>query len=52
MLNARIRKRWRAGRQFPIGVIGEAADLTYDYEYLGAAGTLAPGSRGNRGAKR
>ncbi|HET9716328.1 MAG TPA: NADH-quinone oxidoreductase subunit NuoG [Pseudolabrys sp.] len=35
VLNARIRKRWRAGR-FPIGVIGEKADLTYDYEYLGA----------------
>ena len=35
MLNARIRKRWRAGR-FPIGVIGEKADLTYPYEYLGA----------------
>ena len=35
MLNARIRKRWRAG-QFPIGVIGERADLTYPYDYLGA----------------
>jgi NADH-quinone oxidoreductase subunit G len=35
VLNARIRKRWRAGR-FPIGVIGERADLTYPYEYLGA----------------
>ncbi len=41
VLNARIRKRWRAG-QFPIGVIGEKADLTYPYEYLGAgAETLA-----------
>ncbi len=28
VLNARIRKRWRAG-QLPIGVIGEQADLTY-----------------------
>jgi NADH-quinone oxidoreductase subunit G len=35
VLNARIRKRWRAG-QFPIGVIGEQADLTYAYDYLGA----------------
>jgi len=35
VLNARIRKRWRAGG-FKIGMIGEKADLTYDYEYLGA----------------
>ena len=35
VLNARIRKRWRAGK-FPIAVIGERADLTYDYSYLGA----------------
>ena len=35
VLNARIRKRWRAGH-FPIEVIGEHADLTYDYKYLGA----------------
>lgn len=35
VLNARIRKRWRRG-SFPISVIGERADLTYDYEYLGA----------------
>jgi NADH-quinone oxidoreductase subunit G len=35
VLNARIRKRWRAGN-FPIGLIGEKADLTYKYEYLGA----------------
>src|SRR5262245_50843866 len=35
VLNARIRKRWRAGN-FPIGLIGEKADLTYNYEYLGA----------------
>jgi NADH-quinone oxidoreductase subunit G len=35
VLNARIRKRWRAGN-FKIGLIGERADLTYDYEYLGA----------------
>ena len=35
VLNSRIRKRWRAGN-FPIGVIGEKADLTYAYDYLGA----------------
>lgn len=35
VLNARIRKRWRRGN-FPIGVIGEAGELRYDYEYLGA----------------
>ncbi len=35
VLNARIRKRWRAGN-FPIGLIGEAVDLTYPYKYLGA----------------
>ncbi|WP_137135119.1 NADH-quinone oxidoreductase subunit NuoG [Rhizobium sp. FKY42] len=35
VLNARIRKRWRRGN-FPIAVIGEAAELRYPYEYLGA----------------
>jgi NADH-quinone oxidoreductase subunit G len=35
VLNARIRKRWRAGA-FSIGLIGEKTDLTYPYEYLGA----------------
>jgi NADH-quinone oxidoreductase subunit G len=35
VLNARIRKRWLKGG-FKIGVIGEKADLTYDYAYLGA----------------
>ena len=35
VLNARIRKRWRAGK-FPIGLIGEKVDLTYPYDYLGA----------------
>jgi NADH-quinone oxidoreductase subunit G len=34
VLNARIRKRWRAG-SYPIGVIGERADLTYQYDFLG-----------------
>jgi NADH-quinone oxidoreductase subunit G len=35
VLNARIRKRWRAGN-VRIGLIGERADLTYPYDYLGA----------------
>lgn len=35
VLNARIRKRWRRG-SFPIGVIGEAGELRYNYEYLGS----------------
>ena len=46
VLNARIRKRWRTG-QLKIGVIGARADLTYDYDYLGAGtdslGELAAG---------
>ncbi len=35
VLNARIRKRWLKGG-FVIGVIGENAELTYDYKYMGA----------------
>src|SRR5437868_9543657 len=35
VLNARIRKRWRTG-QLKVGLIGARADLTYDYDYLGA----------------
>ncbi|QPC87469.1 NADH-quinone oxidoreductase subunit G [Mesorhizobium sp. NBSH29] len=35
ILNARIRKRWRAGN-LPVGVIGDVGDLRYDYEQLGA----------------
>jgi len=35
ILNARIRKRWRTG-QLKVGVIGAKADLTYDYDYIGA----------------
>ena len=35
MLNARIRKRWRQGG-LSVALIGEQADLTYPYEYLGA----------------
>lgn len=35
ILNARIRKRWLRG-DFKVSLIGEKADLTYDYDYLGA----------------
>jgi NADH-quinone oxidoreductase subunit G len=35
VLNARIRKRWLKGN-VTVGVIGEKADLTYSYQYLGA----------------
>jgi NADH-quinone oxidoreductase subunit G len=34
VLNARIRKAWRA-RNTPIAVIGDHADLTYSYDWLG-----------------
>ncbi len=33
VLNARIRKAWLRGAQ--IGLVGEAADLTYDYTHMG-----------------
>ena len=36
VLNARIRKHWRASRNFPIGLVGAKAPLTYTYDYLGA----------------
>jgi NADH-quinone oxidoreductase subunit G len=37
VLNARIRERWRQMQgRIPIGLIGEEADLTYAYDYLGA----------------
>jgi NADH-quinone oxidoreductase subunit G len=34
VLNARLRRRWLAGK-FEIGLIGEARDLTYRYQHLG-----------------
>ncbi|MFN3993405.1 MAG: NADH-quinone oxidoreductase subunit NuoG [Tabrizicola flagellatus] len=33
VLNARIRKAWAGGAM--VGLIGEAADLTYDYKHMG-----------------
>ena len=45
VFNARLRKRWLAGA-LRVGVIGEQADLTYKYDYLGAgAATLSGLSR-------
>ncbi|AUC09532.1 NADH-quinone oxidoreductase subunit G [Rhizobium sp. Y9] len=47
VLNARIRKRWRRGG-FPIGVIGDAGELRYNYEYLGSgAETLSDLANGS-----
>ena len=49
VLNARIRKTWRA-TGLPIGVIGEAADLTYAYQHLGSdVSALADLARGRGG---
>ena len=38
LINARIRKTWLLGRM-AVGVVGERADLNYDYTYLGAGPT-------------
>ncbi|MBN9135869.1 MAG: NADH-quinone oxidoreductase subunit G, partial [Phyllobacterium sp.] len=47
LLNARLRKRWRAAG-IPIALIGEQADLRFNYEYLGAgADTLAELANGS-----
>ena len=48
VLNARIRKRWRAGPA-AIGLIGERADLTYPYQYLGAGPDLLAELAAGRG---
>jgi len=36
LINARIRKSWLEKLDLKIGLIGDEAALTYDYEYLGA----------------
>lgn len=36
LVNARIRKAWLADKHLKIGLIGEMAALTFDYDYLGA----------------
>jgi NADH-quinone oxidoreductase subunit G len=49
LVNNRIRKRWRIA-PMPIGVSGERANLTYDYDYLGAGPeTLAGVADGSHG---
>ncbi len=50
VLNARIRKRFRAGPSLPIGVIGEMGDLRYDYERLGAGPETLRDLAGGNGA--
>jgi NADH-quinone oxidoreductase subunit G len=49
VLNARIRKRWRTG-QLKVGVIGARADLTYDYDYIGAGTDSLSELAGGKGA--
>ncbi|WP_374570454.1 NADH-quinone oxidoreductase subunit NuoG [Phenylobacterium sp.] len=48
VLNARLRKRWLAGA-LRVGVIGEQADLTYPYDYLGAGPDTLAGLSKSRG---
>ena len=36
MVNARIRKRWLNDLSLAVGLIGEPADLTYDYAHIGS----------------
>ncbi len=48
VLNARLRKRWLAGA-LQIGVIGEAADLTYDYQHLGVGPAALAGLSKSKG---
>jgi NADH-quinone oxidoreductase subunit G len=42
VFNTRLRKQWVAGKT-RIGVIGQQADLTYDYDYLGAGAATVSG---------
>ncbi|MDH4387040.1 MAG: NADH-quinone oxidoreductase subunit NuoG [Caulobacter sp.] len=42
VFNTRLRKQWVAG-QTRIGLIGEQADLTYQYDYLGAGPATVAG---------
>ncbi len=58
VINARIRKRWRAGG-LKVGLVGTQVDLTYPYEYLGAGPESLADLAGNsafgevlRGAER
>jgi NADH-quinone oxidoreductase subunit G len=42
LLNARIRKTWIQGK-LRVGLIGEAVDLTYEYDHLGAGAASLKG---------
>jgi len=42
VLNTRLRKQWIAGK-LRVGVIGEQAELTYEYDYLGAGSKTLSG---------
>ncbi|MBI1406898.1 MAG: NADH-quinone oxidoreductase subunit G [Caulobacter sp.] len=42
VFNTRLRKQWVAGKT-RIGVVGQQADLTYDYDYLGAGAATVSG---------
>ncbi|MCA3697193.1 NADH-quinone oxidoreductase subunit NuoG [Aquidulcibacter sp.] len=47
LINARVRKTWLRGTLDLIGVVGEASDLTYAYEHVGAGPkTLADLAKG------
>jgi NADH-quinone oxidoreductase subunit G len=47
LINARVRKTWLRGTLDLIGVVGEATDLTYAYEHVGAGPkTLADLAKG------
>ena len=49
IINARIRQRWLTG-ELEVGLIGDAADLTYDYEHSGdSAADLAKFTRARKG---
>jgi len=49
VLNARLRKRWLAGA-LRVGVVGEQADLTYGYDYLGSGPKTLGGLARAKGA--
>jgi NADH-quinone oxidoreductase subunit G len=48
VLNTRFRKQWIAGKT-RFGVIGEKADLTFDYDYLGAGSKTLSGLAKSKG---
>lgn len=49
IVNARIRKRWLSG-ELSVGLLGEAVDLTFDYDHVGtSAADLPKFSRARKG---